>query len=581
MGAGTVSASVYRLLKSFWPLLGGGLLVWFLFWLWPAKRPEPPVTETKAEWTGPREPVQRVGDVEFEGNRIRFVLPPEKFHAFSHQDRAQWIARHVSIVVDHVKLRTDGDIIDIVSRLEPSGSMTLSIADGGNERAARMLAGNVKFATYSRYTPNQDSAIKNMTVAAQSLYPDSKEIFDFEKAREKAFQFSETDILADRLSPGAVRHVTRSLIYQDVARAQAGGGHRTDVEKLEALMDWVFVNVSNHFERAAPDNEFLKDWNDNPLELMLRGMGDCDRSAFVLAVLARHAGLDGQVVYLNRPDPLGRTKFVSFHTISQIRVNHRWLAVDPFSNIIYPKSVADLSLTDEKFRNAFLMMNSVGIRSLLPVMKLAEMICRMYIPDQLMFFDIGNSVRQTVADLAKPGAPEADIEQTTQSILHKISMATTVAIPTFNIYIKGWELPFWLRGYYYADMQRLLKKRHAPFLEILRDVRLKQIVGRYDEAQRLFDSLKQSKHAGVLFPEERDYFSLLNLYYLNDDDTFIPQARDYQNRYPDSPRNSMLNYLLAHSLHREGRRQEAMAVYPRGANFMGRGSVPILGVMGG
>ncbi len=74
-----------------------------------------------------------------------------------------------------------------------------------------------------------------------------------------------------------------------------------------------------------------------------------------------------------------------------------------------------------------------------------------------------------------------------------------------------------------------------------------------------------------MLAEERDYFLSVGLYYQGRDEAMVRAVADFKNYYSDSPRIQMLNYLLAHSLIRMGRRAEAIAVYPAGRNFSGRG----------
>ena len=118
-------------------------------------------------------------------------------------------------------------------------------------------------------------------------------------------------------------------------------------------------------------------------------MGACDRSAWSLATLAYYGGLDCHIVYLFRDPALP-----SNHTVMEVKTERGWQVVDPFNNRIYDEGAWDLSKKNPYYKNCSIYLNPVEAHALLPVVKLAEMICRAYVPDQRMFFDVEEAAKQ-------------------------------------------------------------------------------------------------------------------------------------------------------------------------------------------
>jgi len=98
-------------------------------------------------------------------------------------------------------------------------------------------------------------------------------------------------------------------------------GCMTDQEKAERLLEWVFLHVAF----LEPDVV-----NVGAVDVLMRGFGVCDRSAWVLSLLCERAGLDSVIVLLGEPEIAGATeaKIRSSHTLCGIRASDRWLLCD-------------------------------------------------------------------------------------------------------------------------------------------------------------------------------------------------------------------------------------------------------------
>ncbi len=130
-------------------------------------------------------------------------------------------------------------------------------------------------------------------------------------------------------SRGIPRHAARSALLEprDAAylaerirlratAAAATRGATTDGERAERLFDLVVREVAP----VAPD-----DLHERPEEILVRGYGACDQSAWALVALAEQVGIPGVIVYL-RPTP----DAPSPHTLAALRIGPGWRLYDPF-----------------------------------------------------------------------------------------------------------------------------------------------------------------------------------------------------------------------------------------------------------
>ena len=115
------------------------------------------------------------------------------------------------------------------------------------------------------------------------------------------------------------RYIRRCFFVQTIAD-HATKGCRTDREKIDQLLEWVFRHVA-FFEPKLIDI--------SPVDVLLRGYGLCDRSAWVLSLLCIRSGLPANVLFLGRP-----ISNLSSHTLCQVLVSGEWLLCDTTQGIL-------------------------------------------------------------------------------------------------------------------------------------------------------------------------------------------------------------------------------------------------------
>ena len=95
----------------------------------------------------------------------------------------------------------------------------------------------------------------------------------------------------------------------------------TDREKVEKLLEWVFLHV------AFWEPDVI---NVGAVDVLLRGFGLCDRSAWVLSLLCDRAGLDSAVVLLGEPEIASATQTTvqPSHTLCEVCASDQWLLCD-------------------------------------------------------------------------------------------------------------------------------------------------------------------------------------------------------------------------------------------------------------
>ena len=130
------------------------------------------------------------------------------------------------------------------------------------------------------------------------------------------WQLDPTALRDPRFSVDDCLYLHSSYFLQSIA-GRVTAGCRTDIESAGRLVDFVFRHVGAFEPRelAMP-----------PYETLMRGYGICDRSAWLLAVLAQRAGLPASVIVLEKSrDTLAN------HTLCQIHIDGRGLIFDTTS----------------------------------------------------------------------------------------------------------------------------------------------------------------------------------------------------------------------------------------------------------
>lgn len=480
-------------------------------------------------------------DIEFSGTTITTHFPAAQFILLPPDKRAELLSRQMDSIINEAQKHTGRtNLIDIISSLEVIDRGKIRISQQINLETRHTMNTHIKFSTRLPASEIQEKELKKLV---DYLNKTKAGHFIYEENRRKMRGFSESELLDLRLSEDAKNYLQRAMIYHDIVQNILSGPKRTDRQKLEAIKQWTFIQVSEHFERPLPNGGRFNDFNDLPLEIMLRGMGSCDRSAWILATLAFHAGLDAHVVYL-----YSAPNSISSHTVAEIKIDTRWIVVDPINNQTYEKGVFELSKELKDFKHCVIFPNSAEAEALLPIMKLAEMICRFYVPDQRFFVDVEDHIRGVVRNITPPGMDPRGLSELTRQLMTKTSEGRDVALDPFPVSVRRWDYPFWLRGLSHGGMWSFFKDSEFPFLKKLREARLQQLLGNYETADTQFDSLKKSEKHWKIFYEELYYFMILNLYLENDFESVRLNIPEFKKKYPRSHRNnSVLEYVLKES----------------------------------
>jgi len=132
------------------------------------------------------------------------------------------------------------------------------------------------------------------------------------------------ELSTSRLSQEDVPYLRRISLYHHLASRLTSEINSPD-EKLHALFDWTIRNIQS---APIPSRPELPAW---PAQVMLRGYGACDRSAWVFVSLARQLGFRAYLVVLWDPASdtsphtlagvLGRGKLLLFDTLYGIPIN--------------------------------------------------------------------------------------------------------------------------------------------------------------------------------------------------------------------------------------------------------------------
>ncbi|MFH1738845.1 MAG: transglutaminase domain-containing protein [bacterium] len=306
-----------------------------------------------------------------------------------------------------------------------------------------------------------EEAAESLTDAAKRVtgYPASQLLL---RHTEK-WGLDPTTIEEKRFTVDDSRYIRRCHFLQRIAD-RVTSGSSSELEKTERLLDWVFRHIA-FFE---PDVI-----NIGALDILLRGYGVCDRSAWVLALLCQRAGLPATVVLLGRPTVTGRdlAEFDSTHTLCQVLVSGQWLLCDTIQGTFVTHEdsgeratlkeiLARLEAEPENtsLQETFDGYHQAGVGAVFeadgtfPRFRLLDPYMRVIPPYPAVFEDLDKSL-----EIAYSAVPEVDGKRTNETGV--------------------WDYPFYSRtSYNDAEFLAYREKILAP-LESYRDARILQLLG--------------------------------------------------------------------------------------------------------
>lgn len=481
----------------------------------------------------------------FDEDRVRVTMSTQTFKSLAYWDRAVHIANQVDWIVEYARHRLNmpqADAFDIFPRIEQTGDTEFTIRRDVDPRLLTRLARNRDFASGLKPTDRKAAGAERLVNFIKDLEPTGTDHPTIEQVREKMFGFQPDEMREPHLTQRAKDYIHTAFVYRDIARVAVADANLNDPDAvLNRLLNWTFLHVDKSAERALPGIG-SNDYDDNPLSVIVRGMGGCDRAAWSLATIAWHLGLSSHVVYLYRDPALS-----SSHTICEIKISGSWRACDAYNNVHYPLPVAKLSQQGAYFQHARIFVNVPEAEALLPVMALAERFARIHVPGQRLFYDSLESVDEFARDNFQSGVP--------QDLFDNIAKSFAVAVDPYPVNVSRWDYPFWIRGYYTQDLMTKLKFRALPYHPQLQIARTLQLLGYHPQAEQRYLELSRMP-APEYFNEEIEYFRIFNAYERGQPAAVIGAARGYQARFPQSPRNKILAYITARSLEQIGRTSE-------------------------
>jgi hypothetical protein len=128
----------------------------------------------------------------------------------------------------------------------------------------------------------------------------------------------------------AIDFVERDVNYGQLA-AQVTAGARSDEAKMRAVFDWTRANV-----RSTPEGFPVID--DHVWHIVIRGYGQDDQKADVFTTLLTYAGVPAYWIFIGPRPEL---------TLSLVRVNGRWRAIDVANGVIFKAPDGQLATAED------------------------------------------------------------------------------------------------------------------------------------------------------------------------------------------------------------------------------------------
>jgi len=137
----------------------------------------------------------------------------------------------------------------------------------------------------------------------------------------QANKCSALDVRLSALTIEDISYIRRAFFYKKTAVAIVKG-LKSNREKVMALFNWTCENVQS--PPAGKDTAAL------PIDIIKRGYGGCDRSAWVLVALAQQLGYPAHIFYMINPETN-----TSPHTIAQIFLDGKWVLFDTYKSLVF------------------------------------------------------------------------------------------------------------------------------------------------------------------------------------------------------------------------------------------------------
>ena len=344
-----------------------------------------------------------------------------------------------------------------------------------------------------------------------------------------------------------ISYIQRCIKYNETA-INIIRGRKAEQERILALFDWVYRNISI----ATPG----EDYPALPLDLMLRGYGCCDRSAWIFATLAEQIGYHSNIFYLRDPETM-----VSPHTVALILMNDKWVVFDTYTGIYFRKNGEPAGLKDitekpslthhvPKYREYWSKCFDKGsiwvpveAEASLHRMQLVQELAGQFLPYSPKIYH--NPVRKLLFTL--------------KTLNTKMPSTRRIDLPfkIGNNPIDIWFYPFKLRLHYLSGEFGGSVKKHNPALEYYLNARATFLSGNYQEALEEYAALLE-KSPNTDYSDDLSYFKSLCMFELKNWEDASRELTKYLEDYPQGKWKTGGIYHLGRCFEEMGLYEEAI-----------------------
>jgi len=361
------------------------------------------------------------------------------------------------------------------------------------------------------------------------------------KKNLRPYGFSENELQEKFLNIQDIKYIARCFLYKKITDNIVKGQKLSLEKQAEKLFKWTVRNIAQDAGR--------EDFPALPLDIMLRGYGVCDRSAWVLTVLARQLGIKGGIFYLIDPK-----EKISPHTVALLYLNNEWCVFDPYKEVILKSSRDGSSLgIDEILKNPLLVKKAYpkdpsfikafeeGIlwipgtsRGYFPKLEIIEKIINGFIEEApVIFWDLSEEIDFAIRTFLNP-----------DSISRVTSNDMLFQTDDKKVRAGVWFYPFRLEQYYFSGKFLANVEKELPYFFLYKEGRLDYLQGEYEEAIARFGKLMKSSLPQDL-KEDIYYFQALTHLEKGDRDKARSLFEQYLKEYPEGRWKNKVEKLIS------------------------------------
>ncbi len=356
----------------------------------------------------------------------------------------------------------------------------------------------------------------------------------------KPYGFSGDELQEKFLNIQDMQYIARCILYKEITENVVRNQKLSVEKQAEELFNWTVRNIAQDAGR--------EDFPALPIDIMLRGYGVCDRSAWVLVILARQLGIKGEIFYLI--DPVKKT---SPHTVALLYIDNKWCVFDPYKEVVLktPKNSSFLGI-GEILKNPMLIKQSYpkdpdfvkafeeGMlwipgesRCYFPKMAIIEKIIDELAGETpLIYWDLSKEIDFVIKTFLNPNL-------TSQVAFKEMFFQADDKKVKAGI----WFYPFRLEQQYSSGKFLANIEKELPYFFLCKDGRLNYLEGKYEEAIAQFNKLMGSSVPQDL-REDIYYFNALTYLEKEDNDKARPLIEQYLKEYPKGRWRSKVEKLI-------------------------------------